>query len=82
MCLSVSLSILFLLHGVANVVVESRGAIMLRPSQLDPDVPISVHPAPDVLSFRVVRVDVRIAAMHLSFRTGRAPFGASGSRCS
>ena len=25
---------------------------MLRPSLLDPDVPVSVHPAPDVLSFR------------------------------
>jgi hypothetical protein len=25
---------------------------MPRPSQLDPDVPVSVHPAPDVLGFR------------------------------
>ena len=33
--------------------VESREAIMPRPSLLDPDVPISVHPAPDVLGFRV-----------------------------
>ena len=33
--------------------VESREAIMPRPSLLDPDVPISVHPAPDVLSFRI-----------------------------
>jgi hypothetical protein len=27
----------------------------------------------------VVRVDVRITAMHLSFKTGRATFAASGS---
>jgi len=33
--------------------VESRGNIISRPSQLDPDVPLSRHPAPDVLSFRV-----------------------------
>jgi hypothetical protein len=31
--------------------VESRGDIIPRPSQLDPDVPISVHPAPDVLGY-------------------------------
>ena len=31
---------------------ESRGDIIPRPSHLDLDVPISVHPAPDVLSFR------------------------------
>lgn len=30
--------------------VESRGAITLRPSLLDPDVIVSSHPAPDVLS--------------------------------
>ena len=28
------------------------GSIISRTSQLDPDVPISVHPAPDVLSLR------------------------------
>jgi hypothetical protein len=33
-------------------VVESRGDIIPRPSQLDPDVLVSPHPAPDVLSFR------------------------------
>ena len=27
--------------------VESRGAIKLRPSLLDPDLPLSYHPAPD-----------------------------------
>ncbi len=32
--------------------VESRGDIIPRPSQLDPDVLVSPHPAPDVLSFR------------------------------
>jgi len=32
--------------------VESRGDIIPRPSQLDPDVLVSPHPAADVLSFR------------------------------
>ena len=32
--------------------VESRKAIIPRPSHLDLDVPISVHPAPDILSLR------------------------------
>ena len=32
-------------------VVGSRGTIMSRPSQLDLDVPVSVHPAPDILGF-------------------------------
>jgi hypothetical protein len=32
--------------------VESRAVINLRPSQLDLDVPVSVHPAPDALSLR------------------------------
>jgi hypothetical protein len=36
----------------AVLLVESRKGIAPRPSPLDPDVPISVHPAPDVLSFR------------------------------
>nr|MBW4635230.1 hypothetical protein [Iphinoe sp. HA4291-MV1] len=31
------------------ITVESMGTIMSRTSQLDPDVPISVHPAPDIL---------------------------------
>ncbi|NEP01502.1 MAG: hypothetical protein F6K58_23165 [Symploca sp. SIO2E9] len=31
-------------------VVESMGGIILSTSQLDPDVPVSVHPAPDILS--------------------------------
>jgi hypothetical protein len=29
--------------------VESMGAIMPRTSHLDPDMPVSVHPAPDIL---------------------------------
>ena len=28
---------------------ESMGGITLRTSQLDPDVPVSVHPAPDLV---------------------------------
>ena len=31
------------------ILVESRGAIMLRPSLLDLDVPVSVYPAPEYL---------------------------------
>ncbi|MBW4594396.1 MAG: hypothetical protein KME46_16175 [Brasilonema angustatum HA4187-MV1] len=44
------------------VLVESRGGIILRPSLLDPDVPISVHPAPDVLGFSLAHVDVIVTA--------------------
>jgi hypothetical protein len=33
--------------------VESRGSIISRPSHLDLDVPVSVHPAPDVLGLRL-----------------------------
>ncbi len=40
--------------------VESREAIMPRPSHLDPDVPLSVHPAPDVR--KLAHVDVIVAA--------------------
>ena len=43
--------------------VESRGVITLRPSQLDPDVPVSVHPAPDNLPLRVAHVDVLVARL-------------------
>ena len=32
-----------------SALVESREAIKPRPSQLDLDVPLSVHPAPDIL---------------------------------
>ncbi|WP_242055404.1 hypothetical protein, partial [Nostoc flagelliforme] len=32
--------------------VESMGSIISRTSQLEPDVPLSRHPAPDILSFR------------------------------
>ena len=35
-----------------NTLVGSREAMRPRPSQLDPYVPVSVHTAPDVLSFR------------------------------
>lgn len=31
--------------------VESREDIKPRPSLLDPDMPVSVHPAPDILGF-------------------------------
>ncbi len=36
---------------------------MLRPSQLDPDVPVSVHPAPDVLRFPLAHVDVVVTTL-------------------
>jgi hypothetical protein len=36
---------------------ESREAITPRPSLLEPDVRVSVHPAPDVLSFRFCSCD-------------------------
>ena len=39
--------------GIGAIMVESIGSIICRTSQLDPDVPVSVHPAPDVLSFRL-----------------------------
>ncbi len=42
------------INGAVAALVESRGAIMLRPSHLDPDVPVSVHPAPDVLAFALL----------------------------
>jgi hypothetical protein len=35
------------------ILVESRGDIIPRPSQLDPDVLVSPHPAPDVLGLRL-----------------------------
>ena len=38
--------------------VESREAIKPRPSLLDLDVPLSVHPAPDILSLRVCSCEV------------------------
>ena len=46
--------------------VESRGTITSRPSQLDLDVPVSVHPAPDILGYClafVFHVDVVMAAL-------------------
>jgi hypothetical protein len=33
--------------------VGSRGTIKSRPSHLDLDVPVSVHPAPDILGFHL-----------------------------
>ena len=45
-----------------ETVVESREAITPRPSHLDPDVPVSVHPAPDNLGlFTLAHVDVVVA---------------------
>ena len=44
--------------------VESREAITLRPSHLDPDVRLSPHPAPDKLDFfSLAHVDVLVTAM-------------------
>jgi hypothetical protein len=43
--------------------VESRGGIIRRPSLLDPDVPVSVHPAPDVLGFLLAHVDVVVTTL-------------------
>jgi hypothetical protein len=37
---------------LTKALVGSRGSIISRPSQLDLDVRLSVHPAPDVLSCR------------------------------
>ncbi|AFW96679.1 hypothetical protein ANA_C20226 [Anabaena sp. 90] len=37
---------------MSRSLVESREDIIPRPSQLDPGVRLSPHPAPDVLSFR------------------------------
>lgn len=34
------------------LLVGSRGDIIPRPSHLEPDVRVSLHPAPDILSFR------------------------------
>ncbi len=44
------------IHDVGHsdyALVESRGDIIPRPSQLDPDVLVSPHPAPDVLGLRL-----------------------------
>ncbi|MEZ2238992.1 sigma-70 family RNA polymerase sigma factor, partial [Microcoleus sp.] len=38
---------------IRRAMVESMGDIIPRTSQLDPDVLVSPHPAPDVLSFRL-----------------------------
>ncbi len=40
------------------VLVGSRGTIKSRPSHLDLDVPVSVHPAPDILGRCLAHVDV------------------------
>ena len=45
-----------------NRTVESMGGIILRTSQLEPDVRLSPHPAPDVLSLRFAHVDIVVAA--------------------
>jgi len=42
--------------------VESMAGIIPRTSQLDPDVPISVHPAPDILGFSLAHVDIIVTA--------------------
>ncbi len=42
--------------------VESMAGIILRTSQLNPDVPISVHPASDVLGFPLAHVVVIVTA--------------------
>ena len=44
--------------------VESRGNIISRPSQLEPDVPFSRHPAPDVLSFRICSYGYNRGSFH------------------
>jgi hypothetical protein len=49
--------------GICEDSVESRGGITLRPSPLDLDVPLSVHPAPDILGFRLAHVQVVMAAL-------------------
>jgi hypothetical protein len=50
----------FLASLAGQPLVESREAIMPRPSLLDLDVPLSVHPAPDILSLRFCSCEVQI----------------------
>ena len=45
--------------------VESRGSIISRPSHLDLDVPLSVHPAPDILGLRFCLCEVQISRVHV-----------------
>jgi hypothetical protein len=43
--------------------VESRASIISRPSLLDLDVPLSVHPAPDILGLCLAHVHIVMAAL-------------------
>jgi hypothetical protein len=47
---------------VTMIRVGSRRVIRPCPSQLDPDVRVSAHPAPDVLGFHPAHVQVVVAA--------------------
>ena len=47
------------------MLVESREAIKPRPSLLDLDVPLSVHPAPDILGLRFCLCEVQISRVHV-----------------
>ncbi len=53
--------------------VGSRGTINSRPSQLDPDMRVSVHPAPDILGFCLAPVLVIVAALVQCFQILLAP---------
>jgi hypothetical protein len=49
--------------GIREDSVESRWGMIPSPSPLDLDVPLSVHPAPDILGFRLAHVQVIMAAL-------------------
>jgi hypothetical protein len=48
--------------------VESRGSIKTRPSLLDPDVQLSLHPAPDILSLRFCSCVDNRGRIHVSLQ--------------
>jgi len=48
--------------------VESRAGIILRPSLLDLDVPVSVHPAPDVSGFCLAHVFIIVATFMYCYK--------------
>jgi hypothetical protein len=54
--------------------VQSMGAIKPRTSQLDPDVPISVYPAPDVLKVGFLYLSPKIYQKNI----GSKPSGIVG----
>jgi hypothetical protein len=49
--------------GIREDSLESRWSMIPSPSPLDLDVPLSVHPAPDILGLRLAPVQVVMAAL-------------------